>query len=88
MISYCRSHHIRTNGLFVAIGHIPNTKVFPGIAVDEAGYIKVRDHYHTNIDGIFVAGDVHDRSYRQAITAAGFGAAAALEAERWLSVQA
>jgi len=74
------------DGIFVAIGHIPNTKVFQGIDLDEQGYIKVQNHYHTNVPGIFTAGDVHDRSYRQAITAAGFGAAAALEAERWLAV--
>ncbi|MEN9407625.1 MAG: hypothetical protein RLZZ455_841 [Candidatus Parcubacteria bacterium] len=74
------------DGIFVAIGHIPNTKLFEGIDLDEQGYIKVQNHYHTNVPGVFTAGDVHDRSYRQAITAAGFGAAAALEAERWLSL--
>ena len=72
------------DGVFVAIGHIPNTKQLQGIDLDEKGYIKVYDHYHTNVPGVFTAGDVHDRTYRQAITAAGFGAAAALEAERWL----
>ncbi|MBI5044853.1 MAG: thioredoxin-disulfide reductase [Candidatus Levybacteria bacterium] len=74
------------DGIFVAIGHIPNTSLFKGIDLDKEGYVAVRDHYHTNISGVFTAGDVHDRSYRQAITAAGFGAAAALEAERWLSI--
>jgi len=69
------------DGIFVAIGHIPNTKVFQGVELDTDGYIKVQNHYHTNIPGIFTAGDVHDRAYRQAITAAGFGAAAAIEAE-------
>lgn len=78
---------VPTNGVFVAIGHIPNSKVFPGIDVDEKGFIKVHDHYHTNIEGVFVAGDVHDRQYMQAVTAAGFGCAAALEAERWLEHQ-
>lgn len=73
------------DGIFVAIGHIPNTKAFKGIELDNEGYIKVHQHYHTNLPGVFTAGDVHDREYRQAITAAGFGAAAALEAERWLS---
>jgi thioredoxin reductase (NADPH) len=75
------------DGVFVAIGHIPNTKAFQGIELDEQGYIKVQNHYHTNIEGVFVAGDVHDRQYRQAITAAGFGSAAALEAEKWLALQ-
>lgn len=75
------------DGIFVAIGHIPNTKQFKGIELDEQGYIEVKNHYHTNIPGVFTAGDVHDRSYRQAITASGFGCAAALEAERWLTTE-
>jgi thioredoxin reductase (NADPH) len=75
------------DGVFVAIGHIPNTKAFAGIELDQQGYIKVHDHFHTNIEGVFVAGDVHDRKYRQAVTASGFGAAAALEAERWIGKQ-
>ena len=53
--------------------------------MDEKGYIKVRNHVYTNIDGVFAAGDVHDHRYRQAITAAGFGAMAALDCEKWLS---
>lgn len=72
------------DGVFVAIGHIPNSKLFKNIEVDEAGFIKVRDHYLTNIDGVFVAGDVHDSHYKQAVTAAGYGCAAALEAQNWL----
>jgi thioredoxin reductase (NADPH) len=75
------------DGIFVAIGHIPNTKVFTGIEKDEKGFIKVRDHYHTNVKGVFTAGDVHDNQYKQAITAAGFGCAAALEVEKWLEMQ-
>lgn len=72
------------DGVFVAIGHFPNSKVFQGIEMDERGFIKVTDHYKTNIDGVFTAGDVHDAQYKQAVTAAGFGCAAALEAEKWL----
>ncbi len=75
------------DGVFVAIGHIPNSMVLEGIETDEEGYIKIVDHYKTNINGVFVAGDVHDRHYKQAVTAAGYGCAAALEAERWLSSQ-
>ncbi|OGH24499.1 MAG: thioredoxin-disulfide reductase [Candidatus Levybacteria bacterium RIFCSPLOWO2_01_FULL_39_24] len=79
------------DGVFVAIRRTPNSKLFrglpagrQGIDVDEEGYIKVYDQIKTNIDGIFVAGDVHNKYYQQAITAAGFGAMAALQAERWL----
>jgi thioredoxin reductase (NADPH) len=72
------------DGVFVAIGHIPNSKVFEGIDMDEKGFIKVKDHFKTNVEGVFVAGDVHDSLYKQAITAAGFGCAAALEVEWWL----
>lgn len=75
------------DGVFVAIGHSPNTSVFKGIELDERGYIKIHEHYKTNVPGIFVAGDVHDAKYKQAITAAGFGCAAALEAENWLQEQ-
>lgn len=74
-------------GVFVAIGHIPNTKVFTGIETDKEGYIKVKDHFHTNVEGVFTAGDVHDRNYRQAITASGFGCAAALETQHYLEMQ-
>jgi len=75
------------DGIFVAIGHIPNSAVFKGINIDEKGFIKVGERYKTNIEGVFVAGDVHDSHYKQAVTAAGFGCAAALEVERWLSNQ-
>ena len=73
------------DGVFVAIGHIPNSNEFGGIDRDERGFIKVADHYKTNIEGVFVAGDIHDADYKQAVTAAGFGCAAALEAQWWLS---
>lgn len=74
-------------GVFVAIGHIPNTDTFKGIEMDKEGFIKVHEHYKTNVEGVFVAGDVHDAEYKQAVTAAGFGCAAALEAEKWLTSQ-
>jgi thioredoxin reductase (NADPH) len=72
-------------GLFVAIGHVPSTQVFKGaITMDEAGYIIPTHGAKTNVPGVFVAGDCADRVYRQAITAAGMGCAAAIEAERYL----
>ncbi|HXS15164.1 MAG TPA: FAD-dependent oxidoreductase, partial [Candidatus Saccharimonadales bacterium] len=73
------------DGIFVAIGHTPNTAVFKGVEVTDRGYIKAQDGTHTNIEGIFVSGDVEDDRYRQAITAAGFGAQAALDIERYLA---
>nr|AQS34979.1 hypothetical protein [uncultured bacterium] len=75
---------LKIDGIFVAIGHIPNSAVFKGIGVNEQGFIKVYNHTKTNIDGVFVAGDVHDSEYKQAVTAAGFGCMAALEVEKWL----
>ncbi|MEK9178199.1 MAG: thioredoxin-disulfide reductase [Patescibacteria group bacterium] len=75
---------MKVDGVFVAIGHIPNSQKFAGIDIDGRGFIKVYDHTKTNVDGVFVAGDVHDAEYKQAVTAAGFGSAAALEAEKWL----
>jgi len=71
-----------TDGVFIFIGYEPNTALFRGqLELDEAGYIRVNERLHTNIPGVFAAGEVHDRWFRQAITSAGFGAMAAMEAE-------
>lgn len=72
------------DGVFVAIGHMPNSQIFKGIDTDDKGFIKVYEHTKTNIENVYVAGDVHDAEYKQAITAAGFGCMAALEVERHL----
>lgn len=72
-------------GVFVAIGLVPNTQLFEGVIdTDEAGYIKPTHGAHTNVEGVFVAGDVADKHYRQAITAAAMGCMAAIDAERYL----
>lgn len=73
------------DGLFLAIGHEPNTKLFKGqLALDKQGYIVVDRFQRTSVPGVFAAGDCHDHTFRQAVTAAGFGCAAAITAERWL----
>lgn len=95
-VSGLKIRNVKTNaesvlavkGIFVAIGHVPNTKPFaPPLAVDEGGYFKPAhgSHIQTNVPGVYVAGDCADHVYRQAITAAGMGCAAAIEAERWLA---
>ena len=91
-----RVKHLKTNaervidcaGLFVAIGHVPNTQLFqPFIKTDENGYLHRTAGAATNVPGVFVAGDCADHIYRQAITAAGMGCAAAIEAERLLAAE-
>ena len=85
-----RLRELPVSGMFLAIGHTPNTAFLDGqLDLDEKGYVKLKDPYRstTNIEGVFAAGDVSDSVYRQAITAAGMGCKAAIDAERWLARQ-
>lgn len=76
-------------GLFVAIGHEPNTKLFKNqIELDDEDYVVLKNKTQTNIEGVFAAGDVHDRNYKQAITAAGFGCMAAIDVDKYLTERA
>jgi thioredoxin reductase (NADPH) len=79
---------VEMEGLFIAIGYRPNTEVFRDwLEVDEKGYLVVRDETGSKVEGVFIAGDVHDHRYRQAVTAAGDGCRAAIDAERWLEAE-
>ncbi len=80
-----KTREIKCNGVFLAIGHMPNTKIFAKlIKLDKAGYIKTDKRVNTNLPGVFAAGDVQDYIYKQAITSAGSGCMAAIEAERYI----
>ncbi len=81
-----KEFELNVDGMFLAIGHIPVTGYMNGVSLTDEGYVSSIDGVHTNIEGVFVAGDVEDHKYRQAITAAGAGCRAALDAQKWLEL--
>lgn len=81
-------HEVETDGIFMAIGHKPNSDLFKDtLDMDDVGYIDVTKGTYTSVEGVFAAGDISDKTYRQAVTAAGMGCMAAIDVERWLDEQ-
>jgi thioredoxin reductase (NADPH) len=78
---------LAVDGMFLAIGHIPVTGFINGVSTNELGYVQSEDGVRTNIEGVFVAGDVEDAKYRQAVTAAGAGCRAAMDVQKWLEAR-
>ena len=75
--------------MFLAIGHTPNTKLLAGhVELDAKGYVVLKEHTMTSVPGVFVGGDINDTRYKQAVSAAGMGCMAALDAEKWLAEHA
>lgn len=86
-LSLSQVSNLKVDGLFVAIGHTPGSEIFKGIIeTNERGFIKIKEGSKTNVEGVFVAGDVHDHTYKQAITAAGFGCMAGMDALTFLAI--